>query len=257
MSSTHTDLIAQELKLTKRQVQATITLLDDGATVPFLARYRKEATGGLDEVAITTIRNRSAQLIELDRRRETVLKSIAEQGKLTDELRAKILAADTLTVLEDLYLPYKPKRRTRATIAKEKGLEPLAQRVWEQGQCDPATEAVAYVDPAKELPSVTEVLAGARDIMAEWVSEDPHARARLRELLLEKGTFQAEVIPGKETEGQKFSDYFAWEEPVATAPSHRILAMRRGEKEEILTFRVLMSEDDACRMLERLFVKGT
>jgi protein Tex len=257
MNVTHTDLIAQELKVNKRQVQATMTLLDEGATVPFIARYRKEATGGLDEVAITTIRDRSAQLIELDRRRETILKSITEQGKLTDELRAKIIAADSMTVLEDLYLPYKPKRRTRATIAKEKGLEPLAQRVWEQGPCDPAAEAAAYIDPAKDLPSVAEVLAGARDIMAEWVSEDLRARAQLRGLLSEKGKFQTEVIPGKETEGQKFSDYFAWEEAVATAPSHRILAMRRGEKEEILTFRVLIDEADAFRMLERLFVKGT
>src|SRR5262245_50117533 len=137
MNLTHIEILAQELKLHKKQVQATLTLLDDGATVPFIARYRKEATGGLDEVAITMIRDRSAQLIELDRRRETILKSITEQGKLTDELRAKILAADTLTLLEDLYLPYKPKRRTRATIAKEKGLEPLAQRLWEQGQCHP------------------------------------------------------------------------------------------------------------------------
>lgn len=257
MSLTHIEILAQELKLNKKQVQATLTLLDDGATVPFIARYRKEATGGLDEVAITTIRDRSAQLIELDRRRETILKSITEQGKLTDELRAKILAADALPLLEDLYLPYKPKRRTRATIAKEKGLEPLAQLLWEQGQWNPIKEATAYIDPAKDLPSTNEVLAGARDIMAEWVSEDPRARAQLRELLLEKGKFQTEVIAGKETEGQKFADYFAWEEPVATAPSHRILAMRRGEKEETLTFRVLIGEDDAFRMLERLFVKST
>jgi len=257
MNVMHIETIAQELKLTKKQVQATAVLLDDGATVPFLARYRKEATGGLDEVAITAIRDRLTQLAELDRRRETVLKSITDQGKLTDELRAKIFAADTPTVLEDLYLPYKPNRRTRATIAKEKGLEPLAQRLWEQGQCNPAAEAATYVDPAKDLPSVTEVLAGARDIMAEWVSEDQRARAQLRELLLEKGTFQTEVIPGKENDGRKFADYFAWEEPVATAPSHRLLAMRRGEKEEILTFRVLIAEDDALRRLERLFVKGT
>jgi uncharacterized protein len=162
-----------------------------------------------------------------------------------------------MTVLEDLYLPYKPKRRTRATIAKEKGLEPLAQRLWEQGQCNPIGEAAVYIDPAKDLPSTNEVLTGARDIMAEWVSEDLRARTQLRELLLEKGKFQTEVSPGKETEGQKFADYFAWEEPVATAPSHRILAMRRGEKEEILTFRMLIGEDDALRMLERLFVKGS
>lgn len=257
MNLAHIDILAQELTLEKRHIQATAALLEDGATVPFIARYRKEATGSLDEVVVTTIRDRLAQLVELDRRRETVLKSIADQGKLTDALKAKILAADTLTVLEDLYLPYKPKRRTRATIAKEKGLEPLAQRIWEQGGCDPAAEAVAYVDPAKELPSVNEVLAGARDIMAEWISEDQQARARLRTLFLDKGTFQAAVIPGKEAEGSKFADYFAWEEPVATAPSHRILAMRRGEKEEILTFRVLISEEEAIRLLQPLFVKST
>lgn len=256
MNPIHINSIAKELNLAPRQVQATALLLDEGATVPFIARYRKEMTGSLDEVVITTIRDRLAQLAELDRRRETILKSIADQGKLTDELKEKLVAAESLTVLEDLYLPYKPKRRTRATIAKEKGLEPLAQRIWEQGDCDPIAEAAAYVDPEKELPSVAEVLAGARDIMAEWVSEDQPARARLRELFLEQGTFQSAVIPGKETAGAKFSDYFAWEEPVATAPSHRVLAMRRGEKEEVLTFRVLVSEFDALRILTSLFVKG-
>ncbi len=256
MNLTHIDLIAKELNLAPRQVQATATLLAEDATVPFIARYRKEMTGSLDEVVVTTIRDRLAQLVELDRRRETVLKSIADQGKLTDELQEKIVAATSLTVLEDLYLPYKPKRRTRATIAKEKGLEPLAQRIWEQGNCDPLAEADAYIDPEKGLPSFAEVLAGARDIMAEWVSEDQQARARLRELFLEKGTFQSAVIPGKETAGAKFSDYFTWEEPVATAPSHRILAMRRGEKEEFLTFRVLVSEFDALRILMELFVKS-
>jgi uncharacterized protein len=256
MNLAHIDLLAQELNLPKRHIQTTAVLLEEGATVPFIARYRKEATGSLDEVTITTIRDRLAQLIELDRRRETVLKSIADQGKLTDELKAKILAADSLTMLEDLYLPYKPKRRTRATIAKEKGLEPLAQRLWEQGEGDPATEAAAYVDPTKDLPSVNDVLAGARDIMAEWISEDQQARARLRALFLDKGTFQSAVIAGKEAEGSKFADYFAWEEPVATAPSHRILAMRRGEKEEILTFRVLISEEEAIRLLQPLFLKS-
>jgi len=257
MNPAHIDILAKELNLPRKHVAATATLLEDGATVPFIARYRKEMTDSLDEVVITTIRDRLVQLAELDKRRETVLKTISDQGKLTDELREKILAADSLTVLEDLYLPYKPKRRTRATIAKERGLEPLAQRIWEQGDGDPLAEAAAYVDPEKELPSVNEVLAGARDIMAEWVSEDQQARARLRELYVEKGSFHSEVISGKEAEGAKFSDYFSWEEPVATAPSHRILAMRRGEKEEFLTFRVLVSEFDALRILERLFVKGT
>src|SRR5262249_14152845 len=249
MNPTHIDIIARELNLPQKSVQTTAALLEGGATVPFIARYRKEATGSLDEVTITTVRDRLAQLLELDRRRETILKSITDQGKLTDELKTKILAAESLTVLEDLYLPYKPNRRTRATIAKQRGLEPLAQRLWEQGEGDPAAAAAAYVDAAKELPSANEVLAGARDIMAEWVSEDQAARTRLRELFLEKGTFQSAVIPGKETDGGKFADYFAWEEPVATAPSHRILAMRRGEREEILTFRVLIPEEEALRLL--------
>src|SRR3954465_1960045 len=146
MNESHLETTARELSLRPAQVQAAATLLGEGATVPFIARYRKEMTGSLDEVVVTTIRDRLAQLVELDRRRETILKSITDQGKLTDELKTKILAADSLTVLEDLYLPYKPKRRTRATIAKEKGLEPLAQRLWEQSECDPTAEAAAYVD---------------------------------------------------------------------------------------------------------------
>ena len=256
MNLAHIDILAKELNLPNKQVHATAALLDEGATVPFIARYRKEMTGSLDEVVITTIRDRLARLAELDKRRETILKSIADQGKLSDELKGKILAADSLTVLEDLYLPYKPKRRTRATVAKEKGLEPLAQRLWEQGDCDPIREATAYIDPEKELPSPAEALAGARDIMAEWASEDQAARARLRELFLHKGLFQSAVIPEKETEAGKFSDYFAWEEPVATAPSHRILAMRRGEKEGFLALRVTVSEEEALRLIEPLFIKG-
>jgi uncharacterized protein len=257
MHQPHLTIIANELQLLERQVQAAATLLEEGATVPFIARYRKEATGSLDEVAITTIRDRLAQLAELDKRRETILKSITDQGKLTDELRAKILAAESMTTLEDLYLPYRPKRRTRATIAKEKGLEPLAQRLWQQGAVDPVAIAAGFIDAEKELPSPVEALAGARDIMAEWVSEDQGARERLRDLLLTKGVFQSRVVTGKETAGGKFADYFAWEEPVATAPSHRVLAMRRGENEEILTLRVVMPEEEALRFLERLFVKGT
>ncbi len=256
MNLAHIDILAKELNLQKQQVHTTAAFIEEGATVPFIARYRKEMTGSLDEVVITTIRDRLARLAELDKRRETILKSIANQGKLGDDLKKKILAAESLTVLEDLYLPYKPKRRTRATIAKGKGLEPLAQLLWEQGDCDPIAEATAHVNPEKELPSTVEVLVGARDIMAEWVSEDPLARARLRELFLDKGTFRSSVIPGKEAEGNKFSDYFAWEEPVATAPSHRILAMRRGEKEGFLTFRVSVSEEEALRLIEPLFVKS-
>ena len=166
------------------------------------------------------------------------------------------MAAETLTTLEDLYLPYRPKRRTRATIAKERGLEPLAQLLWEQGTVDPSAEARAFVNPAKEVPSEIEALAGARDIMAEWVSENAQAREGLREMYLTKGVFHAQVIPGKETEGSKFLDYFDWQEPVATAPSHRVLAMRRGEKEEFLTLRVRVPEEDAVGLLTRHFMKA-
>ena len=256
MNPTHISLIAKELNVTTKQVEATAALLAEDATVPFIARYRKEATGSLDEVAITTIRDRLGQLEELDKRREAILKSITDQGKMTDELQARIMAADTMTALEDLYLPYRPKRRTRATIAKERGLEPLAQLLWEQGAVDPLTEARVFVNPEKEVPSEAEALAGARDIMAEWVSEDAQARESVRELYLTKGVFHSQVIPGKEAEGSKFSDYFDWQEPVATAPSHRVLAMRRGEKEEFLTLRVRVSEEEAVGLLARRFVKA-
>lgn len=255
MNPTHIALIAQELKISPKQVEATATLLAEDATVPFISRYRKEVTGSLDEVQITSIRDRLAQLEDLDKRREAILKSINEQGKMTDELHTKIMAAETMTTLEDLYLPYKPKRRTRATIAKERGLEPLAQLLWEQGTVDPLAEAKAFINPEKEVPSEVEALAGARDIMAEWVSEDAPAREELRELYLNKGEFHSQVIPGKEIEGSKFADYFDWHEPVTKAPSHRVLAMRRGEKEEFLTLRVRVPEEDAVGLLTRRFVK--
>lgn len=256
MNQIHISLIAQELNISPKQVEATATLLAEDATVPFIARYRKEVTGSLDEVQITSIRDRLSQLEELDKRREAILKSINEQGKMTDELQAKIMAAETMTTLEDLYLPYKPKRRTRATIAKERGLEPLAQLLWEQGTVDPLNEAKAFINPEKEVPSEVEALAGARDIMAEWISEDAPAREELRELYLNQGAFHSQVIPGKETEGNKFSDYFDWQEPVTSTPSHRVLAMRRGEKEEFLTLRVRVSEEDAVGLLTRRFVKA-
>ena len=256
MNQNHIVRIAQELNISPKQVEATATLLADDATVPFIARYRKEVTGSLDEVAITSIRDRLTQLEELDKRRETIVKSITDQGKMTNELQAKIMAAETLTALEDLYLPYRPKRRTRATIAKERGLEPLAQLLWEQGAIDPLVEARVFVNVEKAVPSEAEALAGARDIMAEWISEDAPAREELRELYLTQGVFHAQVIPGKETEGSKFADYFDCEEPVATAPSHRVLAMRRGEKEEFLTLRIRAPEEGAVGRLTRRFVKS-
>ena len=225
--------------------------------MPFLARYRKEATGSLDEVVITAIRDRMVKLEELDRRREAILKSLQERELLTDELKERILAAETLTVLEDIYLPYRPKRRTRATIAREKGLEPLAKILFEQQiDMDPRKEAAAYVDQEKGVESIEDALAGSRDIIAEWVNEDQEAREKMRALYTQKGVFRARVIPGKEEDGQKFRDYFDWEEPVRTAPSHRVLAMFRGEKGDILNLRLTPPDDEALALLEALFVKG-
>jgi uncharacterized protein len=256
MDKTHIPKIARELSLTQRQVQATADLLNEGATVPFISRYRKEATGSLDEVAITAVRDRLHQLDELDKRREAILKSLEERGQLTDELKEKIFSAETMVVLEDIYLPYRPKRRTRATIAKEKGLEPLAQRLFAQDDMDPMAEASAFLDSEKGVDSAEEALAGARDIIAEWINEDQTARARMRDFYSSKAVFKSKIIPEKEAEGIKYRDYFDWEEPVNTAPSHRVLAMRRGEKEGFLVLRILPPEDEALDILDSHFVKG-
>ncbi len=257
MTTGHFHTIAQELSLTEKQVFACAALLDEGATVPFISRYRKEATGLLDEVAVTAIRDRLAQLRDLDKRREAILKSLEETGKLTDELKAKVLAAETMTILEDIYLPYRPKRRTRATIAREKGLEPLAQRLFmQEAGFDPDAEAAAFIDPEKGVGTGADALAGARDIIAEWINEDQNARTRMRELYNARGLFKTRVITGKEELGIKYRDYFDWEEPVGTAPSHRILAMRRGEKEGFLVLRAEPPEEEAMVLLEALFVKG-
>ncbi|HJW86143.1 MAG TPA: Tex family protein [Candidatus Brocadiaceae bacterium] len=256
MTEEHIVKIAGELRINVKQVQVTALLLEEGATVPFIARYRKEATGTLDEVAITAIRDRLSQLAELDKRRDAILKALEERGQLTDELKGKIAEAESLTVLEDIYLPYRPKRRTRAIIAREKGLEPLAMRIFEQGNIDPAVEAANFVNAEKGVNTVEEALAGARDIIAEMVNEDQTARAKMRELFLNKGVFASKVTAGKEEEGIKYKDYFDWKEPVTKAPSHRILAMRRGEKEGFLMLHLSPPEDEALSLLEMLFVKG-
>jgi len=249
--------IAQELNLLPQQVAATARLLSDDATVPFIARYRKEATGSLDEVAVTEIRDRLARMEELDKRRESIFKSLQERNLLTDELKNKLLSAETMSVLEDVYLPFRPKRRTRATVAREKGLEALAVRIFAQdGQTDPFKEAAAFVDLEKSVASVDDAIAGARDIIAEWVSENQAAREKMRALYLAKGTFAAVVVAGKETAGAKYRDYFDWEERMADVPSHRMLAVRRGEKEGVLSLQVTAPEGEALTILEDLFVKG-
>ena len=257
MNEDHITKIADELNLLPQHVKATAGLLQQGATVPFIARYRKEVTGALDEVAITAIRDRMAQLEELDKRRKSILKSLEDRELLTDDLKEKILAAQSLTTLEDIYLPFRPKRRTRATVAREKGLEPLAKLLFEQQEgTDPLTEAAAYIDPEEGVETEEDALAGSRDIIAEWVNEDREAREKMRALYAQKGIFRVKVIPGKESESAKFRDYFDWEEPVSKAPSHRVLAMRRGEKEGFLGLRVSLPEDEALVLLEALFVKA-
>ncbi|RJQ17912.1 MAG: RNA-binding transcriptional accessory protein [Nitrospiraceae bacterium] len=256
MNELHISIITKELGVKPSQVMSAAALLDEGATVPFISRYRKEATGSLDEVAVAAIRDRLEQLRELDKRREAIVKSLEERGLLTDELKGKIEGAGSLTVLEDIYLPFRPKRRTRATMAKEKGLEPLALKIYEQAEMDIEAEAAAFIDAEKGVANIEDALAGARDIIAEWVSEDQKAREKMRELFWLKGIMRSRIVPGKEEQGIKYKDYYEWEEPVAKAPSHRILAIRRGEKEEFLVLRMTPSEEDALSLLEALFVKG-
>ncbi|AFL84881.1 transcriptional accessory protein [Belliella baltica DSM 15883] len=255
MNIDHYLKIAGELNIKLKQVTDTIALLDEGATVPFISRYRKEVTGSLDEVQVAAIRDRTQQLRDLDKRREAILKSIKEQGKLTEELEKKINAAETMSLLEDLYLPYKPKRRTKATIAKEKGLEPLATLIFEQQSIDLDAEAGKYVDDSKEVPSIEEALQGARDIIAEWINENVELRKKMRDLFINEGTFVSKVLPGKEAEAIKYKDYFDWSEPVKTAPSHRVLAMRRGEKELFLMLDSCPEELSAIALMEKMILE--
>ncbi len=249
-------IISAELDLAAERVAAAADLLGQGATVPFIARYRKEATGSLDEVAITAIRDRLHRLEELEARKAAVVKSLATNGHLTDALKEQVAAAPTLAVLEDLYLPFRPKRRTKATVAREKGLAPLARDIQAQEGRDPVQLAAAYVDPHKGVASVEDALEGARHIIAETINEDPRARERLRALYLHKGILCSKVATDKETAGAKYRDYFDWQEPAATAPSHRILAVRRGEKEDMLNLTMAPPEADALALLEELFVSG-
>ena len=249
--------IASELNLADRQVEATLALLDEGATIPFISRYRKERTGSLDEVAVANIRDRAEQLRELQKRKEAILKSIDEQGKLTDELRKQIEEAETMAKLEDLYLPYKPKRRTRATIAREKGLEPLADQLLEQQAGELESFAKGFISEEKGVEDLDKALAGARDIIAEKVNEDQQARQQVRELFEKSGAFSSKVIPGKEEEGKKYRDYFEWTEPLSKAPSHRVLAMRRAEKELIISLDCAPEEEEAVDLLQNQFVKDS
>ena len=249
--------IAEQLNLGPRQVEKTIELLEQGATIPFIARYRKEVTGSLNEVQITAIRDLLVKLKELDKRREAILASINEQGKLTPELEKQILAAANMTELEDLYLPYKPKRRTRATMAIERGLEPLANELQKQYSCNISQMAAKYVNPDKGVNTAEEALAGARDIIAERVSENAQARNRIRNIFRRSAQLTSKVVKNKEEEADKYESWFDWKENALRAPSHRILALFRGEEEGMLRVHVMPESDDsALEALERQFVSG-
>src|SRR5688572_5338504 len=248
--------MAKEFSLPVKNVRALADLLSEGATVPFISRYRKEMTGSMDEVMITNVRDRIEQLRELDKRRESIIGSIEKQGKLTPELMSAIVSAETLAELEDIYLPYKQKRKTRASVAKEKGLEPLAQKVFEQEKFSLDELARTFIDTEKGVATLEEALDGARDIIAEWVSENPDTRKHVRDIFWREGQVESRVLKGKETEGQKFKDYFEWTEPVAKTPSHRLLAMRRGEKEGILALDIYPPEEMAISSMERQYIKS-
>ena len=247
-------LVAKKLGLHEWQVENTIRLMDGGATIPFISRYRKEMTGSLDEVKLMHIKEEYERLKELDSRKEAVIKSIEEQEKMTPELRQKIDFAVTMADLEDIYLPYRPKRRTRATIAKEKGLEPLALIIMEQKLDDPVLKAEEFLND--DVKTVEEAISGASDIIAEWISEDEKARKQLRYLFDKEAVIYSKVVKGKEAEGIKFSDYYNWSEPLKRCPSHRLLAMRRGEEESFLRLSIEPDEDNALDMLTSIFLKG-
>lgn len=249
--------IAEELGVRERQVQAAVDLLDEGATVPFIARYRKEATGGLDDTQLRTLEVRLAYLRELEDRRQTILNSIREWDKLTPELEQAILAADTKTLLEDLYLPYKPKRRTKAQIAREAGLEPLADALLGDPSLVPETEAQQYVDADKGVPDVAAALEGARQILMERFAEHAGLLAELRERIWNEGILASTVADGKEQAGAKFRDYFDFAEPIAKIPSHRALALFRGRNEDVLdlALKVGKDEDAAHKAAESLIAR--
>ena len=262
MTSDHLSTISTELDIAPRQAAAVAELLAAGATVPFISRYRKEATGSLDEVAITGIRDRLEQLEGLDKRRTAILKSLTERDLLTAALEHDVKKAATLAELEDIYLPHRPKRRTRATIAREKGLEPLATWLLEEAkkrhsdvdEKSVTARASGFVDPAKDVADIDEALAGARDIIAEIMNENQNVRGTLRNLYVQDGVMTSRLVKGKEAEGAKFRDYFEWSEPVRTAPGHRVLAMRRGEKEKFLRLSVGPSEERALAILDPHYI---
>jgi uncharacterized protein len=249
--------IALELNLASAFVRNTIKLLEEGATIPFIARYRKEMTGSMDEIVIAQIRDRLRQLKDLDARRETILKSLKEQEKLTDELENAIQNAATMAELEDIYLPFKQKRKTRAMIAREKGLEPLAAMIFSQRYDDIEERSKSFIDKSKGVTSIEEAIAGALDIIAEWINEHTYARKRIRSLFHKEGMLCSRLMKDKEQEGANYRNYFNFRELLAKAPSHRVLAIFRGENEKFLKVSVEVEEDQAFAILERIFIKAS
>lgn len=254
MTNKHVELISNSLSVKDWQVKNTISLLEADATVPFISRYRKEATGSLDEVQVLSVKEQYEKLLELDKRRDAIIKSIDEQEKLTDELRKKLENTYIISELEDIYLPYKPKRKTKASMAKEKGLEPLAVVVFKQQEKDIESIATKYLNDKVE--SIEDALQGACDIIAEWVNEDQRARENIRRLFGKDAFIYSKLVKGKEEEGVKYKDYFDFSEPLRRCPSHRLLAMRRGEDEGFLKLTIEPSEEEAIEILEKQFIKG-
>ncbi|PIE71225.1 MAG: RNA-binding transcriptional accessory protein [Deltaproteobacteria bacterium] len=249
--------LAEQLNLPVSQIQAVTGLLDAGASVPFIARYRKEATGSLDEVQITAIRDARQQLMDRTDRRDTILRSLETHGHLTDALKSAVMRAQTLAELEDIYLPYKPRRRTRAAIAREKGLEPLARTLLAQTGLQPSAAAAKFLNPGKGVDTVEDAIHGARDILAEMISEDAGVRGALRTLFLTQGTVRSTVVAGKAADAQKFKDYFSYEEPVRSIPSHRMLALRRGEAEGFLNVDIRPDREAVLPLIEQRFITGS
>ena len=250
----YSGIIAGITGLGERQVRNTIQLFEEGATIPFISRYRKEMTGSMDEEQVGTVKDELTRLKELDKRKQTVLKTIEEQDKLTPELKKKIGECDNITDLEDIYLPYKPKKRTRATIARDKGLEPLARIVMKQKELNIFKKAEEFI--SDEVTSAEDALQGARDIIAEWISENQKARNVVRNFFARDALIRSKCIKGKEEEGIKYQDYFEFSEPLKKCPSHRILAMRRGEQEGFLKVSVEPDSEPVVKTLTGLFVEG-
>jgi uncharacterized protein len=253
MTQQGTAHISHTISIPQQQVAATVRLLEGGATIPFIARYRKEATGSLDETQVAAIGHELKRIHELEKRRESILKTIREQGQLTRELELQINSTWSLRELEDLYLPYKPKRRTRGTIARKKGLEPLAKVIMAQREENLEQRAAQFV--SDEVPTVDDALAGARDIISEWVNENAAARNRIRQLFHKRARLKASVKPGKKSEGQQYQDYFDYEAPLHKTPGHRVLAIFRAGREEILTVSVFVDVDRARQQLGQLFLR--